>query len=69
MIADQLEKGIVEVVKESGKEGSGKNHYVHHHAVVRRDKETTRLRIVYNASEQSNGPSLNDSLYAGPSYG
>ena len=39
-------------------------HYVPHHAVVLRDKETTRLRIVYDASAQSNGPSLNDSLYA-----
>ena len=27
------------------------------------------MRIVYNASTQSNGPSLNDCLYAGPSFG
>ena len=29
----------------------------------------TKLRIVYDASTQSNGPSLNDCLYVGPSFG
>ena len=39
-------------------------HYVPHHAVVRADKETSKLRIVYDAS--SNSPSLNDCLEKGP---
>ncbi len=44
-------------------------HYVPHHAVVREDKTTTKLRIVYDASARSNGPSLNDCLYTGPKFG
>ena len=44
----------------------GTVHYLPHHAVISRDKETTKLRIVYDASCKSNGVSLNDWLYSGP---
>lgn len=43
-------------------------HYLPHHAMVRRDKETTRLRIVYNTSARSSGASLNDCLHTGPKF-
>ena len=43
-------------------------HYLPHHAVVRKDKATTKLRVVYNASARSNGPSLNDCLNPGPKF-
>lgn len=41
--------------------------YLPHHAVVREDKSTTRVRVVFNASEPNRlGTSLNDSLMVGP---
>ena len=40
-----------------------------HHAVLREDKATTKLRIVYNASSKTCGPLLNDCLYTGPKSG
>ena len=67
VIKDQLQKGIVERVDEAEPGEVGKVHYLPHHVVIRRDKETTRLRVVYDASSKSNGISLNSCLYTGPS--
>ena len=63
-LKDQIERGIVQVVNEVTKPDVV--HYIPHHAVIRRDKSTTRLRIVYDASAKSDGASLNDCLHAGP---
>lgn len=67
VIRDQLQNGIVEEVQPTEKEPD-KVHYLPHHAVIRRDKNTTKVRIVYDASSKSFGPSLNDCLYTGPKY-
>ena len=48
---------------------TNKLHYLPHHGIIRENKLTTKLRVVYNASAKNNGPSLNDCLYAGPSFG
>ena len=66
VIRDQLKRGIVEVVREPESADRSNTHYIPHHAVVRRDKATTKLRIVFDASARSSGPSLNECLYAGP---
>ena len=66
VIRDQLSNGIVEVIEKPGEGEVGKIHYIPHHAVIRKDKNTTKLRVVYNASTRSGGPALNDSLYTGP---
>ena len=58
VIKDQIERGIVEVVNEETKPDIV--HYIPHHAAIRRDKTTTKLRIVYDASAKSDGASLND---------
>ena len=44
-------------------------HYLPHHPVVREDKTTTILRIVYYASAKTCDALLNDCLYAEPKFG
>ena len=45
-------------------------HDLPHHAVIQRDRETTKLRIVYDGSAKPPEPtnSLNDCLETGPNY-
>ena len=68
VIREQLKQGIIEPVHQGTTNGVGKVHYIPHHEVIRVDKETTKLRVVYDASAklQRTTPSLNDCLYAGP---
>ena len=67
IIKEQLNSGVIEKVAEL--EETEKVHYLPHHAVIRKDAETMKLRIVYDASskERKNGTSLNDCLHTGPS--
>ena len=41
-------------------------HYLQHRPVLRENKETTKIRTVFDASCSLDGPSLNDCLYSGP---
>ena len=68
IIQSQIQQGIVEVVEEPEQTTSNKIHYLPHHTVIWRDKNMTKLRIVYDASAKSDGPSLNDCLHAGPKF-
>ena len=58
IIKDQLRSRVIERVAEL--EGACKVHYLPHQAVIRKDAETTKLGIVYDASakEGKNGISL-----------
>ena len=67
IVRDQLGKGILEEVADS-EVAPDQIHYLPHHAVICHDKETTKVRVVYDASAGSGGPSLNDCLYTGPRF-
>ena len=65
IIREQLEQGIIE---EASNKPVNKEYYLPHKAVVKKSAETTKLRIVYDASakEQSCQPSINECLNPGP---
>ncbi|XP_065061319.1 uncharacterized protein LOC135688408 [Rhopilema esculentum] len=66
IIKEQLKDGVIEKVAEL--EASERQHYLPHQAVVRENAETTKVRIVYDASskEGKTGTSLNNCLHVGP---
>jgi len=66
VIQDQLEKGVIEKVDATQRDGM--LHYLPHHAVVKPDRATTKLRVVYDASAKTcrENQSLNECLYRGP---
>ena len=59
----------MEIVREPAKYESWRLHYLPHHGVFRHDKQTTKLRVVYDASAITDSPSLNDCLHTGPNFG
>ena len=64
--AQQLQSGIIELVPEA-QEKLQASFYLPHHGVVRQDKETTKLRIVFDGSAKTKSNfSLNDCLAKGP---
>lgn len=68
VIEDQLNKGVIGKVDKSHVDGI--RHYIPHHAVLKPGKATTKLKIVYDASAQSNkeNKSLNECLHRGPVF-
>ena len=65
IIQDQLKQGIIEKITQ---EPSEKEFYIPHKPVVRDAAESTKVRIVFDASAKGNekSPSLNDCLEPGP---
>uniref|UniRef100_A0A8D9AEK0 Integrase catalytic domain-containing protein n=1 Tax=Cacopsylla melanoneura TaxID=428564 RepID=A0A8D9AEK0_9HEMI len=63
---EQLKLGILERVDSSP--NNTKSHYFPYHAVIRTERETTKIRVVMDASakQDRNKPSLNQLLYRGP---
>ena len=66
IIEEQSSKGIISEVDSNSEIKVGRLHFLPHRLVIREDKQTTKVRIVYDASAKSTGPSLNECLYAGP---
>uniref|UniRef100_A0A1X7T549 Uncharacterized protein n=1 Tax=Amphimedon queenslandica TaxID=400682 RepID=A0A1X7T549_AMPQE len=69
VIQDQVNNGIVEVVENLKEADADKIYYLPHHAVIRQDKETTKVRVVHDASAKDKCPSLNECLHVGPKFG
>ncbi|XP_066929877.1 uncharacterized protein [Clytia hemisphaerica] len=65
IIKDQLRQGIIEVAPDTSIEGQ--TYYMPHRPVLRLDRLTTKIRMVFDASSSLDGPALNDCLHAGPS--
>ncbi|XP_073944568.1 uncharacterized protein [Choristoneura fumiferana] len=66
VIKDYIDQGHMEEIPEEEKE-TNKSVYLPHHAVVREDKETSRTRVVFDAScKGTNNISLNEELMVGP---
>lgn len=64
VIQEYLDMGHMEAVNDRD---NAKAVYLPHHAVVRQDKTTSKVRIVFDAScSGSNGVSLNNDLMTGP---
>ncbi|XP_066910124.1 uncharacterized protein [Clytia hemisphaerica] len=66
ILQQQLSAGVIEKVEHYE---IGQTHYLPHRPVVREDKQSTKVRIVFDASCKSykGGESLNDTLNPGPS--
>ena len=64
---DQLNSGVIEHVDTDQAVEPGTFHYLPYREVVRMDRKTTKLRVVFDASSKCPGQiSLNDALYSGP---
>ena len=69
IIREQLDMGIIEHVDLSVPKEVNQIHYLPHHSIIWQDEDTTKLRIVYDASARASPcqPSNDDCLYSGPS--
>ena len=61
IIKEQQDAGIIEEAPKYNVQTAGKTYYMPHQLVVREDRVTTKLRIVYDASSKLHGKSLNES--------
>ena len=65
IMQNQLKLGIIERVESSPIVGEVT--YLPHRCVIREEKETTKVRVVFDGSAKSKGPILNECVYKGPS--
>ena len=67
VIKEQLNSGIIERIDEEDDDTNlGSKHYTPHTGVVKQERKTTKLRVVYDASSKAAGEvSLNECLHSG----
>ena len=69
MDAVSSDRHIKDLRSRTSRRSSFKGHPLPHLAIMRQDKSTTRLRVVYDASAKSaNSPSLNNCLLKSPKF-
>ena len=77
IIQEQMQKGIIEPVEVNQPENLNSSslnhdgnpiHYIPHHVVIRRERDTTKIRIVYDGSARLGNSelSINECLQTGP---
>ena len=68
IFVDYQKEGIIEEVPPEEVGEAGKVCYLSHRPIVREDRETTKIRPVFDASAKASAesPSLNDILHSGP---
>ncbi|XP_054709039.1 uncharacterized protein LOC129218740 [Uloborus diversus] len=67
IIEEHIRDGIVERVEKNLDQSTSTGYFLPHHAVVREQKDTSKVRIVFDASSKRKGElSLNDCLESGP---
>ncbi|GFY52884.1 integrase catalytic domain-containing protein [Trichonephila inaurata madagascariensis] len=68
VLQNYLKQGIIELVLDSSDSDSNNvTFYLPHREVIRKDRPSSQLRIVYDASShEANSPSLNSCLHIGP---
>jgi len=59
-----IEKGYIRKI--SAEEAEVPGWYLPHFAVIREDKQTTKVRIVYDSAATHEGTSLNEKMFTGP---
>lgn len=67
VIQEYIDLGHMVSVPDHSLKNIQQHYYLPHHAVIKPDRTTTKIRVVFNAScPSSSGISLNDILYPGP---
>ncbi|XP_037815968.1 uncharacterized protein LOC119606507 [Lucilia sericata] len=67
VLQEYIDLGHMKPIKYNPNTPSNTHYYLPHHAVVKLDRVTTKVRVVFNASSKtSNSNSLNDTLHTGP---
>ena len=64
IIEDYINKGYVKIL-EKNTETESKKWYLPYFAVIKPDKETTKKKIIFDASAAQDGTSLNNIIYQG----